>query len=69
VCSGYCVSSGLLFGTGEHNYRLSVQTYRERNLENLRDPFVVSSLLLLMNSVDEFGIPQFDCLTAKVMFL
>ena len=33
----------------------------ERNLENLRDPFVVSSPLLLVNSVDEFGVPQFDC--------
>jgi hypothetical protein len=61
VCSGYCVSSGLLFGTGERNYRLCVQTYRERNLENLRDPFVISSPLLLVNSVDEFGVPQFDC--------
>jgi len=61
VCSGYCVSSGLLFGTGENNYRLCVQTYREPNLENLRDPFVVSSPLLLVNSVDELGVAQFDC--------
>jgi hypothetical protein len=57
----YFVSRGLLFGTGEHNYRLCVQTYKERNLENVQGPFVVSPPLLLVNSVDEFGVPQFDC--------
>lgn len=57
----YFVSRGFLCGTDEHNYRLCVQTYIERNLEILRDPFVVSPPLLLVNSVDEFGVPQFDC--------
>ena len=57
----YFVSRGFLLRTGEHNYRLCVQTYKERNLENLRDPFVVSPPLRLVNSVDEFGVPQFDC--------
>ena len=57
----YFVSSGFLFGIGEHNYRLCVQTYKERNLENFHNPFGVSSSLLLVNSVDEFDVPQFDC--------
>jgi len=57
----YFVSSGFLFVIFGHNYRLCVQTYKERNLENLHDPFIVTSPLLLVNSVDEFGVPQFDC--------
>jgi len=57
----YFVSSGFLFEIGRRTYRLRVQAYKERNLENLRDPFVVSSPLLLVNSVDEFGVPQLDC--------